>query len=908
MNGTPRVAQSVSCGVLTILLIGIAPIAGAKPVFQLDEHRKALALQVDRGLVSWEDDAERDGKSVLRVADTAGEKSVRFLLFDRPRKLPSPDQYRAEVWIRAESGACRLDFILYDADSGAERQRFNMIDRSPVDMSQALWAYGACDVSTGMDAGLLLYNIEVTASGRDISLRDLSVHTSDSILANGDFLKLEELSSNPTRSTPQATSGVPWGWRRLVRGAARHAQATGTFGLTTEAIGSVLSVVKGEGEYVLSAEPIPRLDRAEGLVARAFIVPGSAASVLPALILRQYGPSGLLAEDRAGNLWVDATESGDTLVSTGRIEQHPKTRRTILSLQFPVTPGLCRIRSVEVCSLEKAEPQPSVYVDQVGYDSGDPVRFIVATQVYPQEGPNSFVLSKDGGPERTGTLLTLGRCVGEQNSDWGQYYFEGTVRDVEPGSYRLEVSLGGREASVSGVEVGAKQRLHATGELAYRFYSVQRCGGVVPGWHGLCHMDDARLPDGTHVDVTGGYHNAGDFHKHMFDNTPASVYGMVAAYERHKEFYDAIDRDASGRADLLEEVVWGADWLRKMVDPRTGRIWMNVTNDIDYYGTAENETDGISGTDDDRLIGTDDPTDLGAFSMAAWAVLARYVPDTGYLESAEKLWAVYEERILQGYNPRHVFTAIELYRTTNDEKYRTAADRLTEKLFALQNGDGWFARQPGGPPEMRLLDEGATPAALAHYALRFPDSPLVSPIKTCLRNYFTWSFRLADNPFGIVQNYNGGDLFFFMRREVWYGGNNSEYCSTAWAAYLTARLFAAEPELAARLRSHAADQIHWLLGMNPLDLCMFAGRGSSDRIYFHHLYAEIPGHPRGAVPGAIPNGIVREPGNTDRPWFDLRTASGSLPAPESAEPWLPHNAYYLLMLSACDGSPYKPMN
>ena len=94
--------------------------------------------------------------------------------------------------------------------------------------------------------------------------------------------------------------------------------------------------------------------------------------------------------------------------------------------------------------------------------------------------------------------------------------------------------------------------------------------------------------------------------------------------------------------------------------------------------------------------------------------------------------------------------------------------------------------------------------------------------------------------------------------------------------------------------------VHWILGMNPLDLCMLEGKGTSERIYYHHLYAEIPGHERGAVPGAIPNGIIRPPDNSDRPWFDLRTGPGSLPGAESTEPWLPHNAHYLLMLSTAD--------
>ncbi|NUN98483.1 MAG: glycoside hydrolase family 9 protein, partial [Candidatus Omnitrophica bacterium] len=115
---------------------------------------------------------------------------------------------------------------------------------------------------------------------------------------------------------------------------------------------------------------------------------------------------------------------------------------------------------------------------------------------------------------------------------------------------------------------------------------------------------------------------------------------------------------------------------------------------------------------------------------------------------------------------------------------------------------------------------------------------------------------------------------------------------------LSARTFEDEPAFAGLLRAHAANQVHWVLGLNPLDLCMLEGVGSSSRIHYHHLLAESPDHPRGAVPGAIPNGIAREPGNSDRPWFDFRDKIGSLPGAETCEPWLPHNAFFLLMLSA----------
>ena len=58
--------------------------------------------------------------------------------------------------------------------------------------------------------------------------------------------------------------------------------------------------------------------------------------------------------------------------------------------------------------------------------------------------------------------------------------------------------------------------LKQTAADAVDFFFVQRCGFDVPGWHKACHLDDAKLPDGTHLDVTGGWHSAGDYNKPMW--------------------------------------------------------------------------------------------------------------------------------------------------------------------------------------------------------------------------------------------------------------------------------------------------------------------------------------------------------------------------------------------------------
>ena len=875
---------------IVCLLIGTS--AGSRPALRLDRQEHLVSHLLERGRASWEPGSGRSGGNALRIITSQGAEPIRFRLFDTPRWLPGRDRPRAHAWLKAVRGECRLDFVGYDPQSKKERFRHKIVETK----GSPNWRYGACDILLDEDIGRFLFNIEVTAYGDEILVDGLEVHTLASVLANGDFRKFEL--PPPARADESPPEQTAWGWRRVYSADSTHSRAQADLVALQEPTGNILQVEKEEGELILSAEPLGRLDGIGELVARVRV--GIDSSLIPEVRLRQYGSKGLLREDVSVRQSELTEEVEDILITTERVPQQSQTLRMELRLCFPNVAGTCRVRIAELCPFPSDDEKIELYVDQVGYNCDEPLRFVVASSRFPSGGGGTFVLTKRDGERETGTLAARGRTVGQNEIDWGRYYFEGVVPQPRAGTYRLEVRLGDRTVSADPVEVGAGLRSLKTGRFAHRFYYYQRCGYVVPGWHDLCHMDDGRLPNGERVDVTGGYHNAGDFHKHLGDNTPVSVYGMVSAYGSLKHFLAASEPADDGCPGILDEAFWGADWLRKMVDPRTGRIWMNVTNDIDYYGIPENDTDGIPGTGDDRLVGTVDLADRGSFAIAAWAALYRHTGERQYLDSAEGVWAAYEEDIVEGCNPRHIFAAIELRRATGQERYRVAADVLARRLLNLQNREGWFAVVPDGGPVLRLVDEGTIPAALAEFVLTFPESLVRDRIREALQRYFSWSFRMADNPFGITRAYTGGEPFFFLNRGAWYGGLNSQYCSVAWAAYLASRLFADEPEFSTQLRAHAANQIHWVLGMNPLGLCMMEGLGNSHRIYFHHLYAEIPGHPRGAVPGAIPNGIVRPPGNTDRPWFDLRTGAGSLPGAESAEPWLPHNAYYLLMLSASE--------
>ena len=182
---------------------------------------------------------------------------------------------------------------------------------------------------------------------------------------------------------------------------------------------------------------------------------------------------------------------------------------------------------------------------------------------------------------------------------------------------------------------------------------------------------------------------------------------------------------------------------------------------------------------------------------------------------------------------------------------------------------------------------------MADFALNQPE-PDPDAVGAVSR-YLDFSIRTADNPFELSTLYSAdGSTSFFYRypdNDSWYVGQNSQYLSQSWAGLLG---FALTREK--RFRRYAIAQINWVLGTNPFGVCMFEGKGSVNPGVYHHRYDTIPGRERGAVPGCVPNGIVRLSAERDAPRFDLKTLGrGDY---QSNEPWLPHNAFYLLATSS----------
>jgi hypothetical protein len=127
---------------------------------------------------------------------------------------------------------------------------------------------------------------------------------------------------------------------------------------------------------------------------------------------------------------------------------------------------------------------------------------------------------------------------------------------------------------------------------------------------------------------------------------------------------------------------------------------------------------------------------------------------------------------------------------------------------------------------------------------------------------------------------------------VWQG-ENARLGSLASAARMTAEYFPEDPEFQTKLRMYAWNQLNWITGLNPYDVCMLHGSGHKNTSYsFFNSYEYT------SAPGGICNGITSGVDNQDGIDFSVPYAvSRRDDSWRWEEQWLPHSTWYLLAIS-----------
>lgn len=130
-----------------------------------------------------------------------------------------------------------------------------------------------------------------------------------------------------------------------------------------------------------------------------------------------------------------------------------------------------------------------------------------------------------------------------------------------------------------------------TADFCLRYMRQQR-SGFNPFLKDSCHTHDGYtlygpMPDSTHVDVSGGWHDATDYLQYATTSANATYHLLMAYRDFPNVFID--QKLANGldgknwRADILDEAKWGLDWLLKM-HPRSDWMFNQIADDRDHIG------------------------------------------------------------------------------------------------------------------------------------------------------------------------------------------------------------------------------------------------------------------------------------------------------------------------------------
>ncbi|MFH1748877.1 MAG: glycoside hydrolase family 9 protein, partial [Planctomycetota bacterium] len=446
---------------------------------------------------------------------------------------------------------------------------------------------------------------------------------------------------------------------------------------------------------------------------------------------------------------------------------------------------------------------------------------------------------------------------------WGGHNYTADFSDFkDEGLYfvRLRVSETKEVADSYVFQIKKGRYLELARKAGHWFY-YQRCGVEVPGFYKACHTQDTIIKtDGTRVDVTGGWHDAGDYNKWI---GPGTV-GIIALVAFHEEFGEELGETMGDMPRFINEAAWEAEYFRKSY--WDGVFHAVITPDFeDVYSWLSSPE-----TEPPRIILEEDmlKNQRGCLGGPGTSWTSCSLSRTGRFlqpydsELAQRCLSiareVYElDLAVDLSRPEHeskqnvylilqtglLITNIDLYYITKDRKYKDDAEKRVANLLAIQNQGGWFHS------DQRKTSEEYTGCpyhlfALYEYLKHNPDSEYSDRVKDAFKRWADHVVKLADiSSFGQI-----GAVGKDGRRRNLYT-NNRLIGGATWGL-ATAAILLDEP----RYLEAAQRQLQWIVGLNPADISMMAGVGKGPGCY-HHRYCFMEGCEDGVVPGGILNGI-----------------------------------------------------
>ena len=475
---------------------------------------------------------------------------------------------------------------------------------------------------------------------------------------------------------------------------------------------------------------------------------------------------------------------------------------------------------------------PAINLNQIGYLPG-------ASKVAVLNG--DAIAEKASVVDASGTVVYEGDVASaEFNQATGREEARFDFSSVtEPGTYKV------KSGDIESFEFVISDNVYDEAfKATLRMFYLQRCGVELTDEfagdyaHPECHAEEATIyGTDTKIDVSGGWHDAGDYGRYVVSGAKAAA-DLMLAYSLYPDaFDDALDIPESGNGipDVLDEVKFELDWLLKM-QASDGGVYHKVTcANFPGFVMPEEETEELIVTP----VSTTATGDFAAVMAMAANIysgidndfaaecLEAAVKAAEYLDSHPNIeGAVNPDGIVTGEYPdqkdadERAWAYAELFKATGDTKYDDA--------FCALIGDGV-------PCSADLGWQGV--GAYAGYAYlsstvvkgKFYDAVLASFMSgladvEAATAGDAYNSSLTEYPWGSNMTIANNGMYVLLYDKI-NGGHKGDEC--------------------------ARDQLNYLLGTNGLGYCFLSGFGSVSPESPHHRPSQAKGK---AVPGMIAGG------------------------------------------------------
>ena len=452
------------------------------------------------------------------------------------------------------------------------------------------------------------------------------------------------------------------------------------------------------------------------------------------------------------------------------------------------------------------------------------------------------------------------------------YYYDLDFSSIEEeGTYFLKGAKSGDQSQPFSISTDSYKE---TTDQLLTFMQQQRCG-YNPFLDIVCHQRDGRsfygnMPDSTYVDVSGGWHDAGDQLKYLITGSYATAH-MLMAYQLYPQKFsdrvNALGQDQpNGIPDVLDEAKWGLDWILKMhvtpdqlvhqvADDRDHKGWKMPDQDPSDYGWGPNsyraayfangEPQGLNKYKSEAT-GVANLAGRSAAALALGAIVWLEIDSSFAMKCLEAAKTVYalgkaKEGFQQGnsfgapyrYNEQTwaddmEWGAAELHRITKNQTYLSDAKRYA----LMANTDNWLVLDSAAHYQYYPFIN------IGHYALfdqvekSFQDT-LVSYYKTEIEHI---ARRAITNPYGI------GVPF------IWCSNN-------LITSFITQVLLYEKMTGDTKYHQLMLDHRDWLMGKNPWGTSMFTGMPENGE-YPLDVHTSVWAETKKMVPGGLIDGPI----------------------------------------------------